>query len=65
LDTLVENCLHDGTFRRLLERNPRAALEKLNIYTPYREQAVKQQLARAYPALQKVAGAFGSPRSFN
>jgi hypothetical protein len=65
LDALVENCLHDVRFRKLLEQNPRAALERLNIYTPYREQVVKQQLAGTYPALQRVASAFATPRSFN
>jgi hypothetical protein len=65
LDTLVDNCLHDLTFRKLLARNPRAALEKLNIYSPYREQVVKQQLVGAFPALQAVGSAFGGPRQFN
>jgi hypothetical protein len=65
LEKLVWTCLHDAKFCKLLEKNPKAALESLDMWSKHREKVVREKLAGAYPALQSLAGAFGRGKSFN
>ena len=55
LDTLINKCLNDPTFRQQLQDDPEAALRGACLYSAERVQAVR---ALAWPSLQSLAVAF-------